>query len=121
MVVMELVNHLKFLGEDKAARTGIPWPKKRSTDGGPLVANFYMEPSTQFIDYTTSPALKPFVDIRCVSILQMGAYVFTLWLCVLCMRARGTLASSPASHCKGSTLTSPSVHAHDCARPSRAR
>jgi hypothetical protein len=73
MVVMELVNHLKFLGEDKAARTGIPWPKKRSSDGGPLVANFYMEPSTQFIDYTTSPALKPFVDIRCVFILKMGA------------------------------------------------
>ena len=62
MVVMELVNHLKFLGEDRAAKTEIAWPSRRAS-GRPLVANFFMEPSTQFTDYTVSPALKAHVDL----------------------------------------------------------
>jgi hypothetical protein len=40
----------------------------------------------------------------------------------LACRARVTPASLPASHCKQcSALTSPSLHAHSCASPSRAR
>jgi hypothetical protein len=40
----------------------------------------------------------------------------------LACRARVTPASSPSSHCKQcSALTSPSLHARGCARPSRTR
>lgn len=41
LVVMELVNHAKFLGESRAAQTPIAWPVKRE-DGLPHVVNFFM-------------------------------------------------------------------------------
>ena len=61
VVLMELVNHLKFLGPERAAQLPIPWPEKRA-DGLPLVGNFYFEPTTSFKDYTTAPALASHVD-----------------------------------------------------------
>jgi hypothetical protein len=61
VVLMELVNHLKFLGAEKAATTPVQWPAKRA-DGLPLVGNFYFEPTTSFKDYTTSPDVLAHVD-----------------------------------------------------------
>ena len=60
-MLMELVNHPKFLG--RGTSIPIPWPEKRSSvatrSGGslPIVGNFYFEPSTSYPEYTigTSP------------------------------------------------------------------
>lgn len=64
---MELVNHPKFLG--RGTREPVPWPPRHTalrgvgmSRGLPLVGNFYYEPSVDFPDYTTSPALKEHVD-----------------------------------------------------------
>jgi hypothetical protein len=67
-VLMELVNHPKFLGSN--TREPIPWPAKRqglrsvtSKDAGlPLFGNFYFEPWTDYPGYTNDPELKQHLD-----------------------------------------------------------
>lgn len=93
LVVMELVNHLKFLGEDKAKKTALPWPKKRG-DGGPVVANFYLEPASQFHDYTVSPALAAHVDVTIAPALTSTIPVNTI--CTWGRSLEAFLAPAPA-------------------------
>jgi hypothetical protein len=86
-VLMELVNHPKFLGMN--TNLPIPWPARRigmrgSKSSLPLIGNFFFEPSAQYPRYTTDPSLKEHVDFtvspdrsiagtqRCVQSLLMS-------------------------------------------------
>eukprot|EP01138_Halocafeteria_seosinensis_P001553 gb/GECG01001591.1/.p1 GENE.gb/GECG01001591.1/~~gb/GECG01001591.1/.p1 ORF type:complete len:545 (+),score=95.60 gb/GECG01001591.1/:1-1635(+) len=81
-VVMETINHLKFLGKERAINTEIPWPEKREfpmkdpksgqvPEGKspvlPLVGQFYFEPTQgDHYDFTSSPKLQENIDFRVV-------------------------------------------------------
>lgn len=81
-VLMELVNHPKFLGEGTAIP--IPWPAKRvpsdgvPTDGLPLVGNFFFEPSHKYPKYTTDPSLHSNVDFTVAPDRQVADIPITL-------------------------------------------
>ncbi|KNC79666.1 hypothetical protein SARC_07946 [Sphaeroforma arctica JP610] len=87
-VVMELVNHPKFLGKQAAKEKPIPWPQSRGRNT-PLVYNFFYEPVELYYDYTTHPALQAHVHAS-IGPLQDTTLPITL----LCPWGRGKDAYS---------------------------